>query len=97
MACSTRSGRLPPVGSGLLAGPPPTLPRLADRRHRPTRVSVTPLYTDLLRWHFRREGVPFRGLMHFLRAAGTQHRRAKPDRARWYRALENNSITPRVH
>ena len=54
-------------------------------------------YTDLLRWHCRREGVPFRGLMHFLRAAGTQHRRAKPDRARWYRALENNSITPRVH
>ena len=54
-------------------------------------------YTDLLRWHFRREGVPFRGLMDFLRAAGTQHRRAKPDRAPWYRALENSSTTPRVH
>ena len=54
-------------------------------------------YPDLLRWHFRREGVPFRGLMDFLRAAGTQHRRAKPDRAPWYRALENNSTTPRLH
>ena len=47
MACSTRSGRLPPVGSGLLAGPPPTLPRVADRRHRPSRVSVTPLLEPL--------------------------------------------------
>ena len=54
-------------------------------------------YTDPLRWHFRREGVPFRGLMHFLRAAGKQHRRSKPDRAPWYRELENNSITPRVN
>ena len=54
-------------------------------------------YTDLLRWHFRREGVPFRGLMAFLRAAGTQRRRSKPDRAPWYRELENNSITPHLH
>ena len=47
MACSTRSGRLPPVGSSLLAGPSPTLPRVADRRHRPSRVYVTPLLEPL--------------------------------------------------
>ena len=47
------------------------------------------IYTELLRWHFAREGVPLPGLMDFLRAADAQHLRSKPDRAPWYRELDN--------
>ena len=47
------------------------------------------IYPDLLRWNLRREGVRLRGLMDFLRAAHEQHLRSKPDRAPWYRDIEN--------
>ena len=50
-------------------------------------------YPELLRWYFRRAGVPVRGLMDFIHAAHAQPLRSNPDRAPWYRDLNRRRDT----